>query len=264
MMEEKEEREEKRKRADGVQKKEKSTFLVFPLLYLPTSPNNNWTFMSVSLGQTVHLYTCLIYSLMFIVHMRLGEINRKLLTGDVVPPEKERSPSPEPFYGPDGKRVNTREFRYKKKLEDEKIKLIEDTMKKYPDFKPPADYRRQTKLTGKVYIPAKEFPEINFIGLLIGPRGNTLKKMESETGSKISIRGKGSVKEGKSRSDGQPQPGQDEDLHCLITADSDEKIAKAIKIINEIIDTVSSCCFQGNDDANGARSRPVCQKDRTS
>ena len=40
-------------------------------------------------------------------------------------------------------------------------------------------------------------PEINFMGLLIGPRGNTMKKLEAETGAKIMIRGKGTQKEGK-------------------------------------------------------------------
>ena len=33
--------------------------------------------------------------------------------------------------------------------------------------------------------------------MVSGPRGNTLKNMEKETGAKIIIRGKGSVKEGK-------------------------------------------------------------------
>ena len=53
------------------------------------------------------------------------------------------------------------------------------------------------KVNDKVMIPQDEHPEINFVGLLIGPRGNTLKAMERETGAKIIIRGKGSVKEGK-------------------------------------------------------------------
>ena len=92
-----------------------------------------------------------------------------------------------------------------------------------------------------MYIPAKEFPEINFIGLLIGPRGNTLKKMESESGAKISIRGRGSVKEGKSRTDAAANANQEEDLHCLVTADAEEKVAKAVKMINKIIETVSKC-----------------------
>ena len=53
------------------------------------------------------------------------------------------------------------------------------------------------KVNDKVMIPQDEHPEINFVGLLIGPRGNTLKAMERDTGAKIIIRGKGSVKEGK-------------------------------------------------------------------
>lgn len=40
----------------------------------------------------------------------------------------------------------------------------------------------------RVDIPQEEHPEINFIGILIGPRGNTLKKMEAESGAKIMVR----------------------------------------------------------------------------
>lgn len=149
-----------------------------------------------------------------------------------------RSPSPEPVYNNEGKRVNTREYRYRKKLEDERHQLIDGALKKYPDFRPPVDYKRPTKTVDKVYIPVKEFPEINFIGLLIGPRGNTLKKMESDSGAKISIRGRGSVKEGKSRSDSASSANQEEDLHCLVSADSEDKVVKAIKLIKEIIQTV--------------------------
>lgn len=149
-----------------------------------------------------------------------------------------RSRSPPPVYNAEGKRVNTREYRYRKKLEDERHQLIDGAIKKYPDFKPPADYKRPTKTMDKVYIPVKEFPEINFIGLLIGPRGNTLKKMETESGAKISIRGRGSVKEGRSRSDTASSANQEEDLHCLVSADSEDKVAKAIQLINKIIETV--------------------------
>ena len=42
-----------------------------------------------------------------------------------------------------------------------------------------------------------KYPGVNFIGLIIGPRGNTLKKLEKDTGAKIMIRGKGAAKEGK-------------------------------------------------------------------
>lgn len=83
---------------------------------------------------------------------------------------------------------------------------------------------------------------ILIVGLLIGPRGNTLKKMETESGAKIAIRGKGSVKEGKGRSDAAHTSNQEEDLHCLIMADTEEKVNKAKKLINNIIETVREVC----------------------
>ena len=64
--------------------------------------------------------------------------------------------------------------------------------------------------------------------------------MESESGAKIAIRGKGSVKEGKGRSDAAHTSNQEEDLHCLIMADTEEKVNKAKKLINNIIETVCS------------------------
>lgn len=41
-----------------------------------------------------------------------------------------------------------------------------------------------------MYIPQDSFPTYNFIGLIIGPRGNTQKRMQKETNTKIAIRGK--------------------------------------------------------------------------
>jgi hypothetical protein len=64
--------------------------------------------------------------------------------------------------------------------------------------------------------------------------------MESESGAKIAIRGKGSVKEGKGRSDAAHTSNQEEDLHCLIMADTEEKVNKAKKLIHNVIETVSN------------------------
>jgi splicing factor 1 len=61
--------------------------------------------------------------------------------------------------------------------------------------------------------------------------------MESESGAKIAIRGKGSVKEGKGRSDAAHTSNQEEDLHCLIMADTEEKVNKAKKLIHNVIET---------------------------
>uniref|UniRef100_A0A8U7NQR8 Branchpoint-bridging protein n=1 Tax=Corvus moneduloides TaxID=1196302 RepID=A0A8U7NQR8_CORMO len=148
-----------------------------------------------------------------------------------------RSPSPEPIYNSEGKRLNTREFRTRKKLEEERHNLITEMVALNPDFKPPADYKPPaTRVSDKVMIPQDEYPEINFVGLLIGPRGNTLKNIEKECNAKIMIRGKGSVKEGKvGRKDGQMLPGEDEPLHALVTANTMENVKKAVEQIRNIL-----------------------------
>ncbi|KAI9600155.1 hypothetical protein KEM48_000569 [Puccinia striiformis f. sp. tritici PST-130] len=179
--------------------------------------------------------------------LRLEQVNNKLRNGDVVPPEKERSPSPPPTYDGQGRRTNTREFRYRRKLEDERTKLIERMIKIDPAYRPPLDFEAQKKFGGnrsgrpsdKVYIPIKEFPEIKFFGLLVGPRGNSLKKMEGESGAKISIRGRGSVKEGKGRKE-EFAGDDDDEMHCLVTGDSQEKVDKCVRLINKVIETACS------------------------
>jgi len=64
--------------------------------------------------------------------------------------------------------------------------------------------------------------------------------METESGAKIAIRGKGSVKEGKGRSDAAHTSNQEEDLHCLIMADTEDKVVKAKKLIANVIETAAS------------------------
>ncbi|CAH7669585.1 hypothetical protein BY996DRAFT_6430879 [Phakopsora pachyrhizi] len=183
----------------------------------------------------------------YAANLRLEHVNTKLRSGDVVPPERERSPSPPPTYDGQGRRTNTREFRYRRKLEEERTKLIERLIKIDPSYRPPPDFEAQKKFGGnrsgrpsdKVYIPIKEFPEIKFFGLLVGPRGNSLKKMETESGAKISIRGRGSVKEGKGRKE-EFAGDDDDEMHCLVTAETQEKVDKCVKLINKVIETACS------------------------
>ena len=58
--------------------------------------------------------------------------------------------------------------------------------------------------------------------------------MEHDTGAKIIIRGKGSVKEGKVGriKDGQPLPGESEPLHAYITANNPECVRKAVSKVS--------------------------------
>lgn len=141
-----------------------------------------------------------------LVRIRLEELSQKLTTQQtpllekIPPPGYVASPEPEPIYDPNGKRLNTREQRWRDKFADERQQVIERAMAMNPLFRAPADYAAPgSKRTAKLYIPYREYPEYNFIGLIIGPRGNTQKRMERETGAKIVIRGRGSQKSGKGR-----------------------------------------------------------------
>jgi splicing factor 1 len=110
----------------------------------------------------------------------------------------------------------------------------------------------------KIFIPVEKHPEYNFIGLIIGPRGNTQKRMERETGknflrifshlgAKISIRGKGSVKDGKNKKDPMNNPGiishsqnflrifLDEALHVLISADTEVALERASRMVQDLL-----------------------------
>lgn len=92
----------------------------------------------------------------------IGKFSHSYHLRDKTKHSQKSSPSPPPQYDNFGRRVNTREFRYRKKLEDERHKLIEKAMKVIPNYHPPADYRRPTKTQEKVYVPVNDYPEINF------------------------------------------------------------------------------------------------------
>lgn len=169
------------------------------------------------------------------LHERLQELGRKLQTNDFdIPPEGQRSPSPEPVYDRMGIRLNTREIRYRDRMLEERSGIVEELLKDDPNFKPPSDYKPR-KYQRKILIPQQEYPGDNFIGLIIGPRGNTQKRMQKETNTKIAIRGKGSVKEGASR-DPKYDYGEDEPLHVLITGDTQADVDAASAMIERLLE----------------------------
>ncbi|XP_073003043.1 splicing factor-like protein 1 [Typha latifolia] len=176
-----------------------------------------------------------------VLNARLLEISRLLQSGMPLDdrPEGARSPSPEPIYDNMGVRINTREYRARERLNKERQDIISQLIRRNPAFKPPADYR-PPKLQKKLYIPMKEYPGYNFIGLIIGPRGNTQKRMEKETGAKIVIRGKGSIKEGKlqQKRDLKPDPSENEDLHVLVEAETQDALDAAAGMVEKLLTPV--------------------------
>ena len=149
-----------------------------------------------------------------------------------LPPVSERSPSPPPAYDPvSGLRSNTREQRIWDTWDAERREVVHETLRCDPLYKPPHGHRPLVKEL-RLYIPHKENPGYNFIGLIIGPRGNTQKRLQQETGARIAIRGRGSEKEGQKVKFSE---GQDDDLHVHISADTIEKVDKAARLIYPLL-----------------------------
>ena len=81
-------------------------------------------------------------------------------------------------------------------------------------------------------MPVREHPEVNFLGLLIGPRGATQKQLQEMSGAKILIRGKGSQREPYPGHVGHPD--DDDELHVSIEG-TDEAVEKALKEVEQIL-----------------------------
>jgi hypothetical protein len=92
-------------------------------------------------------------------------------------------------YGADGKRKNTRAVRWRERYSAERHDILEELMNMNPATRKSGLFKR--KRSKKVRIPIEQHPTYNFIGLIIGPRGKTQKDLESKTGCKIAIRGRG-------------------------------------------------------------------------
>ncbi|KAL7382846.1 hypothetical protein ABVT39_000355 [Epinephelus coioides] len=99
------------------------------------------------------------------------------------------------------------------------------------------------QLQEKLYVPTKEFPDFNFVGRILGPRGLTAKQLESETGCKIMVRGRGSMRDRKKEEQNRGKPNWEhlnEDLHVLITVEDAQnraeiKLKRAVEEVNKLL-----------------------------
>lgn len=76
-----------------------------------------------------------------------------------------------------------------------------------------------------------------------------------ETGAKIAIRGKGSTKPGKGRRDGKTNPGDEDDLHVLITADNERSLLLASEMVNTLLQPVD----EGKNDLKREQLRELAR-----
>ena len=162
-----------------------------------------------------------------------GKLQRREFTDPR--PERERSPSPPPKYDKvTGFKINSRELRVRDKIRKERNRVCEFLLKNDPEnFTAPQDYRPEKK-TRKLFVPEKEYPGYNFVGLIIGPRGNTQKRLQRETNTRIVLRGKGCIKGNASR-DNRTDYKEDEPLHVVIEGDTDEAVDMAAEMVQKIL-----------------------------
>ncbi|XP_002974032.2 KH domain-containing protein SPIN1 isoform X1 [Selaginella moellendorffii] len=99
------------------------------------------------------------------------------------------------------------------------------------------------KKTIRIEVPVDKYPNFNFVGRILGPRGNSLKRVESMTRCRVYIRGRGSIKdvakEEKMR-DKQGYEHLNEPLHLLVEAELpanviDFYLTKAKEILEDLL-----------------------------
>ncbi|XP_063077662.1 protein quaking-B isoform X9 [Engraulis encrasicolus] len=142
-------------------------------------------------------------------------------------------------------------FNHLERLLDEEIGRVRKDM--YNDTMNGSTERRSSELPEavgpiaqlqeKLYVPVKEYPDFNFVGRILGPRGLTAKQLEAETGCKIMVRGKGSMRDKKKEEQNRGKPNWEhlnEDLHVLITVEDSQnraeiKLKRAVEEVKKLL-----------------------------
>lgn len=95
-------------------------------------------------------------------------------------------------------------------------------------------------------VPVDKYPNYNFVGRILGPRGNSLKRVEAVTECRVYIRGKGSVKDSVKEEKLKDKPGYEhlnEPLHVLVEAEFPEdminsRLDYAVTILENLLKPV--------------------------
>jgi len=132
-------------------------------------------------------------------------------------------------------------------LDEEIVKVRSNLFQINGHAKPPLELPEPqgpvVTLSEKVYVPIKEHPDFNFVGRILGPRGMTAKQLEQETGCKIMVRGRGSMRDKKKEEQNRGKPNWEhlsDELHVLITVEDSEnraaaKLQRAVEEIKKLL-----------------------------
>ncbi|CDJ39742.1 zinc knuckle domain-containing protein, putative [Eimeria tenella] len=170
----------------------------------------------------------------FLREQRLEELSRKLQQSRLELGDADIRPaSPAPVYDKNGGRVNTREARAKAAMLAEQQSLLEFMLGSLKGFVAPPDFRPAKKIR-RIEFPHEKYPDYNFMGIIIGPRGCNHKRLEAESGCTISVRGRGTQKEGKR--DHQTDEEASMPMHVHIMGDTDEAVERAVALVEPLLD----------------------------
>lgn len=105
-------------------------------------------------------------------------------------------------------------------------------------------HHTKTKVEYRVKIPVKEFPQVNFVGKILGQGGENVKRLQEATGVRIAVLGRGSMKD-KAKAEALRQQGGkyshlNHDLHVWFEAvghpiDCYQRIAHAFQLVHPFL-----------------------------
>uniref|UniRef100_A0A1A9WNB6 K Homology domain-containing protein n=1 Tax=Glossina brevipalpis TaxID=37001 RepID=A0A1A9WNB6_9MUSC len=121
------------------------------------------------------------------------------------------------------KQLESNTFNICRRLIDDEIEkiLISGRIPK-PEIYANVYSEKPIRVAQKVLFPIKEYPKFNFVGKILGPKGNTLRQLQEETLCKMTVLGRNSMrdhaKEEELRSSGNPKYAHlNRDLHVEIS-----------------------------------------------
>uniref|UniRef100_A0A4D5R968 Protein held out wings n=1 Tax=Scolopendra viridis TaxID=118503 RepID=A0A4D5R968_SCOVI len=112
----------------------------------------------------------------------------------------------------------------------------------------------------KVYVPVKEHPDFNFVGRILGPRGMTAKQLEQETGCKIMVRGRGSMRDKKKEEQNRGKPNWEhlnDELHVLITVEDTQN--RAVVKLQRAVDEIKKLLVPAADGEDELKKRQLME-----
>jgi protein quaking len=147
-------------------------------------------------------------------------------------------------------------FMHVERLVDDEIQKVRVSLFRLSSEKKPMVLPEPTGTTvqrqEKIFVPVNEYPDYNFVGRILGPRGMTAKQLEQETGCKIMIRGKGSMRDKLKEEQNRGKPNWehlDEALHVLLSCeDTDNRCTVKLAYAAEEISKLLVPAAEGEDE----------------